>query len=179
MPHITLRADLFGITSLLDYRRQTAGPLCELTQLLLRGPSTLTEAERELIATYVSYRNDCTFCCTAHGAATCQLPGGNRDLPEAVQRDLATAPVSEKVRALLLSVLKDAPGYVIAPAPEINLKNFNDTSIGLTASFWVDTSVLKPEHAADAALILIKNEFEKKGIQSPLPAQTVYLKSEQ
>ena len=101
MPHITLRTDLFGITSLLDYRRQSAGPLCELTHLLLRGPSTLTEAERELIATYVSYRNDCTFCCTAHGAATCQLPGGNRDLPEAVQRDLATAPVSEKVRALL------------------------------------------------------------------------------
>lgn len=97
------------------------------------------------------------------------------DLPLVVAHDSNL----EKVRALLLSVLKDAPGYVIAPAPEINFKNFNDTSIGLTASFWVDTSVLKPEHAADAALILIKNEFEKKGIQSPLPAQTVYLKSEQ
>lgn len=101
MPHIALRTDLFGITSLLDYRRQSAGPLCQLTHLLLRGPSTLTEAERELIATYVSYRNDCAFCSTAHGAATCQLPGGNRDMLEAVQRDLSTAPVSEKMRFLL------------------------------------------------------------------------------
>jgi uncharacterized peroxidase-related enzyme len=101
MPHIALRTDLFGITSLLDYRRQSAGPLCELTHLLLRGPSTLTEAERELIATYVSYRNDCTFCSTAHGAATCQLPGGSRELLEAVQLDLTTAPVSEKMYTLL------------------------------------------------------------------------------
>ncbi|MCK6690834.1 MAG: carboxymuconolactone decarboxylase family protein [Thermoanaerobaculia bacterium] len=102
MPHIALRTDLFGITSLLDYRRQSAGPLCQLTQLLLRGPSTLTEAERELIATYVSYRNDCAFCSTAHGAASCQLPGGSQDLLEAVQRDVSTAPLSEKMRTLLL-----------------------------------------------------------------------------
>lgn len=101
MPHIALRTDLFGITSLLDYRRQSAGPLCELTQLLLRGPSTLTEAERELIAAYVSYRNDCTFCATAHGAAACQLPGGSREQLDAVQRELSGAPVSEKIRALL------------------------------------------------------------------------------
>jgi len=101
MPHIALRTDLFGITSLLDYRRQTAGPLCELTQLLLRGPSTLTEAERELIATYVSYRNDCTFCRSAHGAATCQLPGGSLEQLEAVQRELSTAPASKKMLTLL------------------------------------------------------------------------------
>lgn len=101
MPHISLRSDLYGITSLLDYRQQTAGPICELTHLLLRGPSTLTEAERELIATYTSHLNDCTFCQTAHGAATCQLPGGSIEQIEAVKNNLGTAPLSDKMRVLL------------------------------------------------------------------------------
>ncbi len=101
MPHIALRSDLFGVTSLLDFRPETAGPLCELTQVLLRGPSTLTEMERELIATYVSVRNECTFCGSAHAAATCALPGGDLSTVDAVRADLTTAPVSEKMRALL------------------------------------------------------------------------------
>ncbi len=101
MPHIGVRSDLFGVTSLLDFRPETAGPLCELTQVLLRGPSTLSEMERELIATYVSVRNDCQFCGSAHAAATCALPGGDPALLDAVLGDLTTAPVSAKLRALL------------------------------------------------------------------------------
>lgn len=101
MPHIALRSDLYGITSLLDYRPQTAGPICDLTQLLLRGPSTLTEAERELIATYTSHLNDCEFCQSAHAAAACMLPGGDDTLVSAVKSDLDTAPISDKMRALL------------------------------------------------------------------------------
>jgi len=101
MPHIALRPDLYGITSLLDYRPQTAAPICELTHLLLRGPSTLSEAERELIATYTSHLNDCEFCQSAHAAATCLLPGGSEAWVSAVKRDVDTAPLSDKMRALL------------------------------------------------------------------------------
>ncbi len=101
MPHIALREDLFGITSLLDYRPQTAAPLCALTEVMLRGPSSLTEAERELIATYVSQRNECTFCATAHASATCHAAGGAIAQVEGVRNDVDSAPVSEKMRALL------------------------------------------------------------------------------
>lgn len=101
MPFIQLRKDLFGITSLLDYRREAARPLCELTQILLRGESTLTEAERELIAAYVSYLNECDFCSAAHGFAACILPGGSADVLHAVRNNISTAPVSEKMKALL------------------------------------------------------------------------------
>jgi len=106
MPHISLRPDLFGITSLLDFRPETARPLCELTHLLLRGPSSLTEAQRELIATYTSFLNDCTFCQSAHGAATCQLPGGGQEQINAVKTDLESAPLDDKMRALLRIVRK-------------------------------------------------------------------------
>jgi hypothetical protein len=53
MPYNTLSEKLPGITGLLDYRKDTAQPIRELTQILLRGPSTLTEGERELIGTVV------------------------------------------------------------------------------------------------------------------------------
>jgi alkylhydroperoxidase family enzyme len=62
MPHINLGNDDFGIMSLFEYRPETARPLSELAEMLLRGPSPLTRGERELIASYVSSLNDCSFC---------------------------------------------------------------------------------------------------------------------
>jgi hypothetical protein len=59
MPHITLNSDDPGIRGLLRYRPETAQPLSGLTEVLLRGPSTLTRGERELIAAHVSALNDC------------------------------------------------------------------------------------------------------------------------
>lgn len=100
MAHISLPEGLPGITGLLEYRLDTAQPIRELTQVLLRGPSTLTEGERELIATYVSSRNQCTFCVTAHTAAA-DLLLGEHETSEAVKTDLDTAPVSDKMKALL------------------------------------------------------------------------------
>jgi alkylhydroperoxidase family enzyme len=79
MSYIPLEAHLPGITGLLEYRKDTAQPIRELTQLLLRGPSSLTEGERELIATVVSSRNECRFCTAAHAAAAAMLLGGYGD----------------------------------------------------------------------------------------------------
>ena len=47
MPYIPLEDHLPGITGLLEYRKDTAAPIRELTQFLLRGPSSLTEGEPE------------------------------------------------------------------------------------------------------------------------------------
>ncbi|MFN8288900.1 MAG: peroxidase-related enzyme [Chitinophagaceae bacterium] len=100
MPYITLEEHLPGITGLLEYSKETAAPIRKLTQFLLRGPSTLTEGERELIATVVSYRNECTFCCTAHTAAADILLGEDKTTA-CVKNDISTAPVSDKMKALL------------------------------------------------------------------------------
>jgi len=100
MPYIPLEDHLPGITGLLEYRRDTAEPIRELTQFLLRGPSTLTEAERELIATVVSNGNECKFCTNAHTATVDKLLG-ECDTSLAVKNDISTAPVSQKMKALL------------------------------------------------------------------------------
>jgi uncharacterized peroxidase-related enzyme len=101
MPHIPLKENLPGITGLLDYRLDTALPIRQLTHILLRGESTLTEGERELIATVVSAGNECRFCTAAHtAAANAFLPDDS--IAEQVKQNIGTAPVSEKLKMLLL-----------------------------------------------------------------------------
>jgi uncharacterized peroxidase-related enzyme len=101
MPHITLGNDEPGIVSLFAYRPETAKPLCDLAEVLLRGPSSLSRGERELIAAYVSKLNDCNFCTDSHAAfAAAQLPEG-MELVDQVRSDPDAAPVSPKIRALL------------------------------------------------------------------------------
>ena len=86
---------------MLVYRPETAGPLMELAEVLLRGDNTLTRGERELIAAYVSTRNECEYCSNSHSAsAAAQLPGGADQVGQ-VLTDPGTAPVSAKLRALL------------------------------------------------------------------------------
>ena len=101
MPHIALPEGLPGITSAFAYRPETAKPMRELAETLLRGPNTLTSGEREMIATFVSSRNDCQFCHASHRAAAAHHLDGDYDLVDAVRRDLETAPVSPKLKALL------------------------------------------------------------------------------
>lgn len=100
MPYISLEEHLPGITGLLEYRKDSAEPIRNLTQFLLRGPSTLTEGERELIATVVSHNNQCKFCTSAHAAAV-EILLGECETSEAIKEDIETAPVSEKMKALL------------------------------------------------------------------------------
>ena len=100
MPHIQLEEHLPGITGLLEYRQDTAAPIRELTQILLRGDSTLTQGERELIATLVSHKNQCRFCTNAHTAAADYLLE-ETETCEMVKQDYETAPVSEKMKSLL------------------------------------------------------------------------------
>ncbi|HEY9045846.1 MAG TPA: carboxymuconolactone decarboxylase family protein [Ohtaekwangia sp.] len=101
MPYISVEEHLPGITGLLEYRKDSAEPIRELTQYLLRGPSTLTEGERELIATIVSYNNQCRFCTAAHTAAA-DLLFDDDSVTEKVKQNIETSPVSEKMKALLM-----------------------------------------------------------------------------
>ncbi|HTV55080.1 MAG TPA: peroxidase-related enzyme [Terriglobia bacterium] len=101
MPHIKLSEEFPGIRGAMAFRPETALPLNELVEVLLRGPSTLSPGERELIATYVSSQNDCFYCQTIHGAIAAHHLGGNEQLVRDLKRDYKTADVSNKLKALL------------------------------------------------------------------------------
>jgi uncharacterized peroxidase-related enzyme len=103
MAHIQLPGEMPGITAGFAFRPETAKPMRELAHVLLHtsGNEGFTSGERELIAAFVSSRNTCYFCQTSHGAAAAALHGGDDDLVTAVCADYRTAPVSDKLKALL------------------------------------------------------------------------------
>jgi uncharacterized peroxidase-related enzyme len=90
-----------GILGPMTFRPETAAPLNELVNILLRGPSTLSPGERELIATHVSWRNDCFFCQTIHGAMAAAQLGHDEALVQKVKTDWQSAEISPKMKALL------------------------------------------------------------------------------
>ena len=73
MPYIDLPADIPGIRGPLNAYPETGESLSNFTQRLMRGKSSLTPAERELIAAAVSQANECIFCTLSHAAVTKHL----------------------------------------------------------------------------------------------------------
>ncbi|HTV13193.1 MAG TPA: peroxidase-related enzyme [Acidobacteriaceae bacterium] len=104
MPHIALEQGVPGIVSAFAFRPETARPMRELAEVLLRGPSSLSSADRETIAAFVSNRNECRFCQLSHSAAAAEHLGGEDQhyaLSDAVKADLDAAAITPKLKALL------------------------------------------------------------------------------
>ena len=106
MPHIKLPEGLQGIRSAMAFRPETAKPLNELAEALLHAPNSLPQGDRELIATYVSYLNDCYFCQTVHGAIAAACLKDDYDLVKRVKDDFQSAEISDKLKALLVIAAK-------------------------------------------------------------------------
>jgi uncharacterized peroxidase-related enzyme len=106
-----------GIRALMMFRPETGKPLMALAEQLLRGPSSLTSGERELIAATVSTANECRFCASSHAAAAAAHLG-DAAFVSAVCADPAHAPgLSEKMRALLaVALLVKESGRAVSDA---------------------------------------------------------------
>ena len=99
--HVRLPEGLPGILGPLRQFPATGRPLRELTEVLLRGPSSLNPGEREMIAAFVSSRNGCLFCAESHAAAARHLLGDDADLVDLASANPEAGVLSPKMRALL------------------------------------------------------------------------------
>lgn len=106
MPHINFNNDFPGIRGAMAYSPETATPMGVLAEILLRSNDGLLSAERELIAMYVSYLNDCFYCDHSHGAIACIYLVGDTALIEQVRKDYTRASISEKLKSLLAIAAK-------------------------------------------------------------------------
>ena len=106
MAHISLPDNFPGITAGFAFRPETAKPMRQLAEVLLRGPSSLTSGEREMIASLVSYRNECVFCHASHRAAAAHNMDGDYGPVDSVCNDFTRAPISPKLKALLFIAAK-------------------------------------------------------------------------
>ena len=125
MAHINLEKDVPGIRSLVMYRPDTGKPLYELAQVLLREDSPLSQAERELIATYVSFLNECKFCMNSHAAAARYLYKDEAQTVDLALEDYQNAPISDKLKALL----------TIASNVQKDARTVSDENVNLARSF--------------------------------------------
>ena len=78
----------------------TNKPLIELHEVLMRGPSPFSEAERELIAAYVSGLNRCRYCRGVHTATTERL-GTPEGTVAALVEEIDTAALPARMRPVL------------------------------------------------------------------------------
>ncbi|OUR77194.1 peroxidase [Alphaproteobacteria bacterium 46_93_T64] len=83
----------------------TSKPLLDFHEVLLRGPSPFTIAERELIAAYVSGLNACSYCHGIH-TKTAEAFGLAEGVLEALLEDISQAPIDEKMKPVLRYVGK-------------------------------------------------------------------------
>jgi len=109
-----------GIVGPMTFRPETAAPINELVNILLRGENTLTRGERELIATHVSWRNDCFFCQTIHGAVAAAQLGNDEELVHRVKTDWESSQISAKLKALLNIAGKVQLGGKHVTAEDVN-----------------------------------------------------------
>jgi uncharacterized peroxidase-related enzyme len=132
MAHIELNNDLPGISGLMAYRPETEAPLNALAEVLLRSDNTLSRGERELIATYVSYLNDCFFCQNVHGSLAGHYLECDIQEIDGMKQDFATADLSGKMKALLSiagNVQKGGKQVTEAQIQEARENGANDTEI--------------------------------------------------
>lgn len=90
-----------GIVELLFYKNNTGNALSNLANALLIEKSPLSSGERELIASYVSYLNECEFCHLSHSAAANAHLGDNGKTVSCIIENIETANISEKLKQLL------------------------------------------------------------------------------
>lgn len=85
---VKYRADFYG------------GPMTKVTQEAMRGPSTWSIGDRELMAAFIAKNIQCEFCTKAHSAVA-QRAYGNRKPVYALLSDPDIAAIEEPLRATL------------------------------------------------------------------------------
>jgi len=100
------RQPVLDVIKLVKYRADFyGGPMSVVTQETMRGPSTWSIGDRELMAAYVAKTNQCEFCTKAHSAvARGAYHDGQR--VSAILSDFDIAVIEQPLRATLLMLGK-------------------------------------------------------------------------
>jgi uncharacterized peroxidase-related enzyme len=160
MAHIKLKnEELPGIVGLLNYRPETAKPLLDLAETLLRGPSALTSGEREIIAASVSWWNECHFCHTSHAAAAAAHLSSGLNLIDDIKAGLPDTPVSDKLRALLH----------IAHQVQKGGKNVSEADIAAAREQGADDTEIHDTVLIAAAFCMFNRYVDGLGTWAPQP----------
>jgi uncharacterized peroxidase-related enzyme len=120
-----------GLLQIFQAFPEIARPLLEYHEVLLRGDSPFSVAERELIAAYVSSLNNCDYCHAVHSQTAVALGIPAKTIaemlsnPQSEHVDFPMQPVLAFVRKLTLS-----PGRITsADADQVFAAGWNDRAL--------------------------------------------------
>src|SRR5437870_8083695 len=104
-----------GLLQIFQAFPETARPLLEYHEILLRGESAFSPAERELIAAYVSALNKCDYCRAVHSQTAVAL-GIDANAISEILSGSGSEHVDQRMRPVLAFVRKLtlSPGAVTA-----------------------------------------------------------------
>lgn len=138
MAHIDLQNEAPGILGLMAYRPEAAKALNHLAETVLRGPSTMSQGDRELIAGCVSYWNNCDFCHRSHAAVAEFCLDKESGYTEKIAKDIDAAPITQKMKALLKLAQKvQKSGREVAQGDVTLAKNAGATDIEIHDSILI------------------------------------------
>ncbi|MEK6220982.1 MAG: mechanosensitive ion channel [Chloroflexota bacterium] len=83
----------------------------------------------------------------------------------------------EQVRQVSLEAINLIPGVLSDPAPVVVFGAFGDTAINLTIYYWYSTSQTGSNDAKDGGIVMIKQAYDKVGIDMPYPTQKIIVKN--
>lgn len=97
------RQPVLDVVKLVKYRPDFyGGPMSRVTHEVMRGPSTWSVGDREMMAAFIAKTNQCEFCTKAHSAvAQAAYHHDGKKLPDLLS-DLNAAAIEEPLRATLL-----------------------------------------------------------------------------
>jgi AhpD family alkylhydroperoxidase len=100
------RQPVLDVIKLAKYRSDFYGsPMSEVTQEAMRGASSWSVGDRELMAAFVAKTNQCEFCTKAH-AAVAKLAYGRENDVTPLLCNLDTTEIDQPLRATLLMLGK-------------------------------------------------------------------------
>ena len=105
MPFFPSLPDDANVASIFSQRPEYYGPWVGMTQMLMRGESPLSIAERELVAAWVSKVNQCPYCHGGHAAAATIL-GYDAAVFDQLGEDIDAADVDDRMKPILKYVRK-------------------------------------------------------------------------
>jgi len=153
------RNDLPGIVLCFATNSVLLKGMLEIAEDFLFGDSLLGRRQKEMIATYVSRQNACTYCADSHGALL-GAQGGSPELICALQEGDLSAPLLSNAEVALLRFT----GKANANSPAITR---SDVEAAMRAG-WTESQLAEAVHitALFAAFNRVANGF---GLPSPYP----------
>lgn len=122
MSYINLLNDQPGIIALMEQYPETAKHLNALAESLLSiETETFSKAQRELIASYVSFLNNCIFCSESH-AAVADYHAQNQGMSRKVWQDIDSQ--DEALKSLMVIAKK-----IQEKSSDLSIEDFNKAKL--------------------------------------------------